>query len=312
MRILLGLFLFINILFGANFAVGYEKDGKIYTFECFAYLAYLTQKNPELLDYFFVFDFYTNSQINPKNAFYVINSKYKSSCSKYPIIAFENEETANNFAEKYFGNVRDFDFALFVANKDLQYDSEVITKRFEAKASRGKNIFETFCKKKIKNCVNLSKSDKEDFVYFLENQNKAKEISKIDSINVPENSKCPVCGMFVAKYPKWVAQIKCKDHIHFFDGVKDMMKFYFEAPKYGHTIDAKESAEIFVSDYYTTAKIEAKKAFFVIGSNVYGPMGHELIAFGKFEDAKEFQKSHNGKVILKFNEISQQILKGLQ
>ena len=47
-------------------------------------------------------------------------------------------------------------------------------------------------------------------------------------IEVPEDAKCPVCGMFVSKYPKWVAQIKIKmDIYHYFDGVKDMMKFLF-------------------------------------------------------------------------------------
>ena len=51
--------------------------------------------------------------------------------------------------------------------------------------------------------------------------------------------KCPVCGMFVAKYPDFVDQIVFKDGTHaFFDGVKDMMKYYFDLPKYnpGKTI----------------------------------------------------------------------------
>ena len=41
--------------------------------------------------------------------------------------------------------------------------------------------------------------------------------------------KCPVCGMFVAKYPDFVDQIVFKDGTHaFFDGVKDMMKYYLD------------------------------------------------------------------------------------
>lgn len=37
--------------------------------------------------------------------------------------------------------------------------------------------------------------------------------------------KCPVCGMFVYKYPKWVAVIEFWDgSSHFYDGAKDMFK----------------------------------------------------------------------------------------
>ncbi len=44
--------------------------------------------------------------------------------------------------------------------------------------------------------------------------------------------KCPVCGMFVAKYPDFVARIDFKDGSYaFFDGVKDMLKFYFQPEK---------------------------------------------------------------------------------
>ncbi len=42
--------------------------------------------------------------------------------------------------------------------------------------------------------------------------------------------------MFVAKYPRWVAQLiyKHKEHEHkfSFDGVKDLMKFYFNPEKW--------------------------------------------------------------------------------
>ncbi len=40
--------------------------------------------------------------------------------------------------------------------------------------------------------------------------------------------------MFVYKYPKWITQIVYKDGNRLsFDGVKDMMKFYFNRTQYG-------------------------------------------------------------------------------
>ncbi|MEW8383487.1 MAG: nitrous oxide reductase accessory protein NosL, partial [Candidatus Thiodiazotropha taylori] len=39
---------------------------------------------------------------------------------------------------------------------------------------------------------------------------------------------CPVCGMFVAKYPEWIGTVLYKDgHAHHFDGAKDLFKYLF-------------------------------------------------------------------------------------
>ena len=41
-----------------------------------------------------------------------------------------------------------------------------------------------------------------------------------------KQEKCPVCGMFVYKYPDWTAQIIFSDQSQFyFDGVKDLFKY---------------------------------------------------------------------------------------
>ena len=91
--------------------------------------------------------------------------------------------------------------------------------------------------------------------------------------------------MFTYKYPKWAAQIFYKhgDHEHHysFDGVKDMMKFYFDPMEWGkYEMAKKESiSKILVTDYYSQKAIDAKVSYFVIGSDVYGPMGNELIPF---------------------------------
>lgn len=121
--------------------------------------------------------------------------------------------------------------------------------------------------------------------------------------NIPKDSKCNVCGMFVAKYANWAATIKTTKETFYFDGVKDMMKFYFEPAKYSKDANLKDSSVI-VTDYYTLEQIDAKSAFYVVGSNVMGPMGNELIPFKDETSAKDFSKDHGGKKILKFEEIT--------
>jgi nitrous oxide reductase accessory protein NosL len=124
--------------------------------------------------------------------------------------------------------------------------------------------------------------------------------------------RCPVCGMFVAKYPDWFAAILFKDGSYaVFDGVKDMMKYYHNLKRYNPSKRPADIDFVQVNDYYRLAPIDGSKAFYVIGSNIYGPMGKELVPFEKKEDAEEFMVDHIGKSMLRFQEITPEILRRL-
>ena len=115
---------------------------------------------------------------------------------------------------------------------------------------------------------------------------------------------CPVCGMMVSKYPNWVAVVTWKDgHAHYFDGAKDLFKFLNDLPKFapGHRRD--DIAGIHVTDFYNLARIDARQAFFVAGSDVLGPMGHELVPLASKADADDFMKDHKGKKLYTFDRI---------
>jgi nitrous oxide reductase accessory protein NosL len=128
---------------------------------------------------------------------------------------------------------------------------------------------------------------------------------------IAEDSRCQVCGMFVAKYPNWVTQIHSADgKVTFFDGVKDMMVFYFNSDKYGVKADAIK--EIWVKDYYTMAWLDGRKAHYVIGSDVHGPMGHELIPFATKEAADSFLKDHHGKAVVAFDDITSEKVESMR
>jgi copper chaperone NosL len=124
--------------------------------------------------------------------------------------------------------------------------------------------------------------------------------------------KCPVCGMFVAKYPDWIAIILFRDGSRaMFDGAKDMFKYYFDVKRYSPSKSPSDIASFRVMDYYTLTPVDGREAYYVIGSDVFGPMGKELIPFEKQADAKEFLKDHKGKGILRSTEVTEQIVKGL-
>lgn len=118
--------------------------------------------------------------------------------------------------------------------------------------------------------------------------------------------------MFVYKYPDWVAQIIFKDGSYtFFDGCKDMFKFYHNMKRYKPSKTHSDIDSIYVTDYYNLTFIDGYKAYYVIGSDVYGPMGRELIPFEREADAKEFMKDHKGKNMLMFKDITPEVLKTL-
>jgi copper chaperone NosL len=124
--------------------------------------------------------------------------------------------------------------------------------------------------------------------------------------------RCPVCGMFVAKYSDWMAEIIFKDGTYaVFDGTKDMFKYYLNLGKYNPSKKLSEIDSIYVTDYYGLAFIDGYKAVYVMGSDVYGPMGRELIPFEKEGDAREFMKDHKGKSLLKFGEVTPEVTKQL-
>ena len=69
---------------------------------------------------------------------------------------------------------------------------------------------------------------------------------------------------------------------------------------------------ITVTDYYAVKPLDAKEAFFVVGSDVFGPMGKELVPFGKRTEAEEFLRDHRGKKVLRFDDVNRAVLEGLE
>ena len=116
---------------------------------------------------------------------------------------------------------------------------------------------------------------------------------------------CPVCGMIVSKYPNWIAVVVWKDgHAHFFDGAKDMFKFLFDLAKYAPGHQREDITGIHVTDFYNLERVDARKAWFVTGSDVLGPMGHEFVPLATREDADDFFKEHKGKRLLTFAQVT--------
>ena len=125
---------------------------------------------------------------------------------------------------------------------------------------------------------------------------------------VSSTERCAVCGMMVAKYTPWITQIHAAgEKPVMFDGVKDMMAYYFNPISYSGKGEM-QSADLWVKDYYTLEYIDGREALYVVGSDVMGPMGEELIPFASRDAAENFRKDHKGKEVISFDDIGAEMI----
>ena len=127
-----------------------------------------------------------------------------------------------------------------------------------------------------------------------------------------ETDRCPVCGMVVARYPEWAATVVLEDgQVHHFDGAKDMFKFLLRLDRYAPGHSAGDVAAVAVTDYYDVERIDARAAWYVAGSDVYGPMGHELIPLKSEADARTFMADHGGSGIYRFGQVDAALVEAM-
>ena len=286
------------------------------------------------LDDIQVVDSKTEKLILAKEAFYVVDSEIMGTMTKVSKLAFSNKKDAKDFMEEYDGELVDFNKALSLAKTSLSSDIAMTNTKKEKKVyPMGQKIFKKKCHGTIdplnyieinqlksaladKNnsiCKSLNEKQLQAVSLYLWDIRRMENLDHVaNRIEVHKDEKCPVCGMFTYKYPKWAAQIFYKNgndkHHYSFDGVKDLMKFYFNAMEWGNYESSKKEniVKILVTDYYSQKAIDGTKAYYVLGSDILGPMGNELIPFEKESDAKTFLNDHNGKSILTFDKITKE------
>ena len=289
------------------------KDGTFMQYCTLGELAFDSMKEDVVFSTLMAVDYASKDLLESKNAFYLIDSSLKFE------MAFFDEKEALKFQKKLGGKIVGFDEAFdsgyFRVEKEIKKGKFKNEKKFYP---MGKRAYEKLCEpleksnyrfinelkadvfKKCKNIDERVANLVTNFIWNDESKTKLK-------IEITHDDKCPVCGMFVYKYPRWVAVVYYdEDRYYSFDGVKDMMKFILDRDSY----IGKESVlkDMRVTDYYTQNAIDAKTAFYVAGSDIFGPMGNELIPFEKESNARTFRLEHGGTEIYKFEEITNSII----
>jgi len=114
---------------------------------------------------------------------------------------------------------------------------------------------------------------------------------------VDQQDKCPVCGMYPARYAKHKCQIQTNDkNVYHLCSTNCLFAFLEDSAKFaGKNV---QPFLIWVVDFQSGAWISGRTGYYVVGSDQRGPMGKEAIAFDKMAEAKKFAATHGGKVII--------------
>jgi len=127
-----------------------------------------------------------------------------------------------------------------------------------------------------------------------------------------KETKCLVRHLELYKNPKWASKIELKNGKKvFFSSPKSMFEFYHRPGKWFDVgvKSEKDFKDIIVTDYITMKPINAKDAFYIYGSRAISPAGDDLVAILDEYKAKKFALEHSGKRVMKFNEISDALIR---
>lgn len=129
------------------------------------------------------------------------------------------------------------------------------------------------------------------------------------TVDLPDGSKldlgasCPICNMGLESSTLGPAAVIFKDgKVVGFHSAGHMFAYILAPVK--HSISTENIKNTYVTDDGTKKFVDAKQAFFVVGSDVMGSMGPDLVAFAKKEDAEKFSSEHKGKRVASYAEVT--------
>lgn len=148
-----------------------------------------------------------------------------------------------------------------------------------------------------------------------------------DGSGLDLSQKCPVCEMEIGGKDQQAVTQTFKDgrvvafhgvaaavfkdgHVVGFDGARCMFVYNSIPQKYN--VNVGDIARQYVTDYVSKKMIELPSAFLVLGSEVKGPMGYDLIAFSSKEEAAKFASENDGKWIVQLHEIPRIVPSGAE
>lgn len=120
-------------------------------------------------------------------------------------------------------------------------------------------------------------------------------------VHIESGDECHVCGMAITRFPgpKGEAITAREQQVNKFCSTRDMFSWALqpENAKRDHTLYVHDMAQTDWEHPDDTALIDAREAFFVVGSERTGAMGPTLASFATENSAVEFANEFGGEVV---------------
>lgn len=116
---------------------------------------------------------------------------------------------------------------------------------------------------------------------------------------IPDHARCPVCGMFPARQPRWAAQvIFANGDVQYLDSPLSLFLYLQNVPRYTVGQQADRILSMHATDLETGAWVPAQQAVYVHGSRTLGPMrSGNLPAFASAAAAGAFIARQGGSAV---------------
>ncbi len=132
-----------------------------------------------------------------------------------------------------------------------------------------------------------------------------KSAAPVTPQEITAGTSCSLDGMILADFPGPKAQIHyASGEPDFFCDTIEMFSIYLK-PEQKRRITAIYTQDMGKTDWEKPQShwIDAKKAYYVLGSKKTGSMGATLAAFAELQDAENFARKFEGKV-LRFDQVT--------
>lgn len=135
--------------------------------------------------------------------------------------------------------------------------------------------------------------------------------AKPDPVHFSSGDECHVCGMAITRFPgpKGQAFTERDQHLRKFCSTKDMFAWFLqpENANRDHALYVHNMAQADWQAPDDTHLIDAREAWYVVGSGRSGAMGPTLASFATEAEAGQFAEEHGGEV-LPFEKITMEHL----
>ncbi len=121
----------------------------------------------------------------------------------------------------------------------------------------------------------------------------------------PTRARCVQCGMLIDPTSRWTAGVT---------GASGEEKL-FDSPKclfrYMRGDDGRGASLPWFTEYYSQQRRPGTSLRFVVGSNLSGPMGADLVPVEGETGARRFAADHVGEQVLTYEQVDEARLRGL-